>query len=61
MDMLSEGAGEKPGFVLLGELECDDGVGRFLGEVAFECGCSGGGNVAPGSVFGAMLEFDRRD
>lgn len=35
MEMLSDGAGEKvdppP---LLGELEWDDGVGRFLGDVA---------------------------
>lgn len=39
MEMLSEAAGEYPGPVLLGELECDEGVGRlFLGEVAVECG-----------------------
>lgn len=38
IDMLSEAAGEKAEPVLLGELECDDGVGRFLGDVAVECG-----------------------
>lgn len=36
IDMLSDAAGEKAEPVLLGELEWDDGVGRFLGEVAFE-------------------------
>lgn len=34
MEALSDGAGEKFEPPLLGELEWDDGVGRFLGEVA---------------------------
>lgn len=61
IDTLSEAAGEKAP-VLVGEFECDDGVGRlFLGEVAVECGWRGGGNTGPGSAFGAIFEFDRRD
>lgn len=60
--MLSEAAGEYPGPVLLGEFEWwDEGVGRFLGEVAVECGCRGGGRVIPGSALGAMVELDLRD
>lgn len=34
MEMLSEGAGEKAEATLVGEFVCDDGVGRFLGDVA---------------------------
>lgn len=59
--MLSEAAGEKAEPVLLGELEWEDGVGRFFGDVADECGCRGGGRLEPGSALGAMCEFDRRD
>lgn len=38
IDILSEAAGENAEPVLLGELEWEDGVGRFLGEAAVECG-----------------------
>jgi hypothetical protein len=60
MDILSDAAGEKAEPVLLGELECDGGVGLFFGEDAAGWTCSGGGSVI-GSPLGAMLEFDRRD
>lgn len=36
IDILSEVAGEKPEPVLVGESECDDGVGLFFGEAAEE-------------------------
>lgn len=56
--MFSEAAGEKAEPVLVGEFECDEGVGRlFFGDT---WGALGGGS-ATGSLFGAMLEFDRRD
>lgn len=46
----------------MGELEWDEGVGRvFLGDVAEECGCIGGGTELTDSAFGAMLELDLRD
>lgn len=34
MEILSDGAGENAEATLVGEFECDDGVGRFLGDVA---------------------------
>ena len=55
--MLSEGAGEKPDPVPVGELEWDGGVGRVLGDAVFAWG---GGRGAPGSLLGAMLELGRR-
>lgn len=59
MDIFSEAAGEKAEPVLVGEFECEEGVGRlFLGDA---WGALGGGRVTPGSLLGAMLELDRRD
>jgi hypothetical protein len=52
--MLSDGAGENPEAVLVGELECDEGVGRLFGDGAM-------GDWLMGSCFGAMLELDLRD
>ena len=60
-EALSEAAGEKAEPVLLGELEWEDGVGRFFGEAAVWWGCKGGGKAPPGSPLGAMLELDLRD
>lgn len=64
IDVLSEAAGEKadPGF--FGELECEEGVGLFLGDVAAAGAgwtCIEGGRERPGSALGAMEELDRRD
>lgn len=63
----SEAAGESAGWlpygaVFVGELECDEGVGRVFGDAAEWPPCIGGGSgLMPGSSFGAMLELDRRD
>lgn len=59
MDMLSEGAGEKVE-TAVGELECEEGVGRVLGDEADLCGWRGGGRVIPGSALGAILDADLR-
>lgn len=58
IDKESDAAGENPWTVLVGELECDGGVGRVLGEAVVRCGV---GRFAPASVFGAIAEFPRRD
>lgn len=50
--------------MLEGELECDDGVGRFLGDDAVLCVFvwrGGGTALMLGSIFGAMLELDLRE
>jgi hypothetical protein len=60
-DKESDAAGEKADPVLLGELECEEGVGRFFGDEAEWLVCKGGGSTAPGSLFGAMLDAERRD
>ena len=55
IDILSEFAGENPAFV--GEAECEDGVGRPLGDAEMPCV---GGSGCAGSLLGAMLEFGLR-
>lgn len=57
--MFSEADGEKADAVFVGELECDEGVGRLFFGDAWEA--LGGGRVGPGSLLGAMLELERRD
>lgn len=49
--------------VAVGEAECEEGVCRLLGDSAEDWEWIGGGNGdtgTPGSIFGAMLEFDLR-
>ena len=57
-----EPAGEAPktDVVAVGEAECEEGVGLFLGEVAEAGPCVGVNDEMPGSSLGAMLELDLR-
>jgi hypothetical protein len=67
IDTWSEAAGDRAGWLtkpvaaFVGELECVDGVGRFLGDAADDWVRGAVTGLAPGSIFGAMLEFDLRD
>jgi len=57
-----EPAGDAPNaeVVAVGEAECDEGVGRFLGDVAEAGPWPDVKAEVPGSSFGAMLELDLR-
>ena len=57
-----EPAGDAPkaDVVAVGEVECDEGVGLFLGDVADAGPWADVKEEMPGSSFGAMLELDRR-
>lgn len=63
IETLSDGAGEKAEPTLVvGELECEGGVGRVLGDVAGLCGRSAVlSGATTGSVLGTMPEWDFRD
>ncbi len=55
------GLGAKADVLAVGDAECDDGVGRLLGDVTADEGCMSGGKlVTPGSILGVMAELDRR-
>lgn len=52
----------KPGLGLVGDVACEGGVGRDLGEVtACRPWMDGATEAAPGSSLGAMLEADLRE